>query len=256
MTTTVITGSASGMGAATKQRLAADGHRVIDIDIRDADIIADLSQPDARQRALDEVLARCEGRLDRLVLCAGVGGHIGDNELVVSVNYFGTITLLDGLLGALELGQAPSAVVIGSNSAKMVPAIDDYPAVAAMLDGDEAEARRLCAEIPVGDLVYMATKNALGRAVRRRAPEWGKRGVRLNAVAPGPIVTALLQGGLDTPGTGDAIRALPVPLDRFGEPAEVASVIAFMLSREASYMHGSIVYVDGGCDAGIRPDGY
>jgi NAD(P)-dependent dehydrogenase (short-subunit alcohol dehydrogenase family) len=102
----------------------------------------------------------------------------------------------------------------------------------------------------------MATKNALGRAVRRRAPEWGRRGVRLNAVAPGPIMTALLEGALKTPGTGDAIRALEVPLGRFGESEEVAGVIAFMLSREASYMHGSIVYVDGGCDAAMRPESY
>ncbi len=98
------------------------------------------------------------------------------------------------------------------------------------------------------------------KATRWPSGHWGLteklKSSGLQTVAPGPIVTALLQGGLDTPGTGDAIRALPVPLDRFGEPSEVAGVIAFMLSREASYMHGSIVYVDGGCDAGIRPDGY
>ena len=175
---------------------------------------------------------------------------------MVSVNYFGTVTMLDGLRESLERGTEPAAVVISSNSAKMVPVLDESPAVAAMLEGDEAEARRLCADIPVGDLVYMATKNALGRAVRRRAPEWGKSGVRLNAVAPGPIVTALLEGALETPQTGDAIRNLALPLGRFGQPAEVAGLISFLLGPGASYMHGSIVYVDGGCDAALRPDGY
>lgn len=256
MATIALTGSASGMGAAARERLAAEGHQVIGIDIRDADIIADLSRPDGRSAALDQIRARCSGKLDGLVLCAGVGGHVGDNELVVSVNYFGTVTMLDGLRESLERGTEPAAVVISSNSAKMVPVLDESPAVAAMLEGDEAEARRLCADIPVGDLVYMATKNALGRAVRRRAPEWGKSGVRLNAVAPGPIVTALLEGALETPQTGDAIRNLALPLGRFGQPAEVAGLISFLLGPGASYMHGSIVYVDGGCDAALRPDGY
>lgn len=242
------------MGAAARERLTAEGHQVIGIDLREAEIIADLSQPKGRRAALEGLGAQWGGRLDRLVLCAGVGGHVGDNELVVSVNYFGTVALLDGLREYLERGREPAAVVVGSNSAKLLPVLDESPAVAAMLAGDEAGARRLCAGVPSGDLVYMATKNAIGRAVRRRAAEWGRSGVRLNVVAPGPIVTALLEGALETPVTGDAIRALELPLGRFGEPAEVAGLISFLLSREASYMHGSVVYVDGGCDAALRPD--
>jgi NAD(P)-dependent dehydrogenase (short-subunit alcohol dehydrogenase family) len=206
--------------------------------------------------ALEQVLKRCGGALDRLVLCAGIGGHTGDNQKIASLNFFGTLTMLDGLRDALAAGTEPSAVVIGSNSARFVPAVDEFPAVAAMLDGDEALARKLCAEIPSGDLVYMATKNALTRAVRRRAPEWGKKGVRLNAVAPGPIKTALLEGALEAPASGEAIRQLPLPLDRFGEPEEAASLIVFLLSGGASYIHGSVFYVDGGCDAVLRPDAF
>jgi NAD(P)-dependent dehydrogenase (short-subunit alcohol dehydrogenase family) len=256
MATTVITGSASGIGAATRALLEAGGHEVTGIDIRDAEIIADLSQPEGRAAALEQALKRCGGALDRLVLCAGIGGHTGDNQKIASLNFFGALTMLDGLRELLAAGTEPSAVVIGSNSARFVPAVDGFPAVAAMLDGDETLARKLCAEIPSGDLVYMAAKNALTRAVRRRAPEWGKKGVRLNAVAPGPIKTALLEGALEAPASGEAIRQLPLPLGRFGEPEEAASLIVFMLSGGASYIHGSVFYVDGGCDAGLRPDAF
>ena len=106
MPTTVITGSASGIGAATAALLRANGHRLITVDLRDADILADLSTPAGRSGALAqvmvEVLARCDGRLDGLVLCAGLGAQVDPASLVVSVNYFGAVELLDGLLPALQ----------------------------------------------------------------------------------------------------------------------------------------------------------
>ena len=107
-----------------------------------------------------------------------------------------------------------------------------------------------------GDLAYLASKNALGKAVRARAMKWGECGVRINAVAPGPVLTPLLQGSLDTPGTGDAVRALKVPLGRYGEPREIAGLIAFLLGDQAAFIQGSVYYIDGGIDAAMRPNGY
>jgi NAD(P)-dependent dehydrogenase (short-subunit alcohol dehydrogenase family) len=123
-----------------------------------------------------------------------------------------------------------------------------------MLAGDEGEARRLAEDDCSGQLVYMLSKNAVGTAVRRRSAEWGDAGVRLNAVAPGPIETPLLQGGLDTPGIGDAIREFKVPVGRWGRPEEVAEVVAFLMGRHGGFVHGAIWYVDGGADALARPE--
>lgn len=256
MGTIAITGSATGIGAATRKRLEADGHRLIGVDVKSAEVIADLSSAEGRRLAISEVLTRSAQRLDGLVLCAGLGGHIKDNARVLSVNYFGAVDLLDGLLPALRAGSAPAAVVICSNSAQLSPDFGSQPVVAAMLAGDEAEARRIAADGLMGQLVYMASKHALGCAVRRRAAAWGDAGVRLNAVAPGPVRTPLLQGGLDTPGDGDMIRAFKVPIGRFGEPEEIAGVVRFLLGPECSFVHGSIWYADGGADASLRPDRY
>jgi NAD(P)-dependent dehydrogenase (short-subunit alcohol dehydrogenase family) len=98
------------------------------------------------------------------------------------------------------------------------------------------------------------SKLALSRAVRQRVGEWGGRVVRLNAIAPGPIDTPLLQGGLDDPELGPLIEAFPVPLDRRASADEIAAVAQFLLSDGASYVHGSIVFCDGGSDALARPD--
>jgi NAD(P)-dependent dehydrogenase (short-subunit alcohol dehydrogenase family) len=92
--------------------------------------------------------------------------------------------------------------------------------------------------------------------VRRRACKWGDARIRLNGVAPGPVRTPLLQGALDDPETGDAVRNLNVPIGRWGEPDEVAALVAFLLGPEARWIHGSIYYIDGGNDAAIRPDRY
>ncbi len=78
----------------------------------------------------------------------------------------------------------------------------------------------------------------------------------MNAVAPGPVDTPLLQGGLETPGDGDAIRAFKVPLGRFGRPEEIAGVVKFLLGPAASFVHGAVWYADGGADANVRPDRY
>lgn len=71
----------------------------------------------------------------------------------------------------------------------------------------------------------------------------------------GPIDTPLLQGGLDDPELGPLIEALPVPLDRRASADEIAAVAEFLLSDDAAYVHGSIVFCDGGSDALVRPDG-
>ena len=85
---------------------------------------------------------------------------------------------------------------------------------------------------------------------------WAEAGVRINAVAPGPVMTPLLQGDMDDPLTGEAVRQLKVPLGRMGEPHEIAELIAFLLGPLASWITGSIYYIDGGIDAEIRPDQY
>jgi NAD(P)-dependent dehydrogenase (short-subunit alcohol dehydrogenase family) len=256
MTTTVITGSGSGIGAATRAKLESQGHEVIGVDLRGAEIVADLGTPDGRASAVAAILERSGGTIDRMVLAAGIGGHASPGSLVVAINYFGLVELLDGCFEALQKGSAPAAIAMCSNSAKMLPMMEDSPAVAAMLDGDETRAITEIEKLASGDLAYLASKNAVGKAVRRRAQRWGSAGVRLNAVAPGPVMTPLLQGGLDTPGTGDAIRALEIPVGRFGEPSEIAELIAYMLGPDAGFIHGSVFYIDGGCDAQIRPDGY
>ncbi len=96
--TTVITGSASGIGAATRKRLEDEGHGVIGIDIRNAEVIADLSTQEGRQTAVSAVLEKCEGHLDRLVVSAGLGAHTRPPSLIASVNYFGAVEVVDGLL--------------------------------------------------------------------------------------------------------------------------------------------------------------
>jgi len=112
MPTTLVTGSASGIGAATALALQAAGHTVIGVDLRNADITGDLSSAAGRQAIVAQALERCGGTLDGLVLCAGLGAQTQPASLVTSVNYFGAGGLLDGLLPALQKGTNSVAVVI------------------------------------------------------------------------------------------------------------------------------------------------
>lgn len=249
--TVVVTGSASGIGAAVRRRLEADGATVIGVDLGDTEVVADLSGPDGRRAAVAAVAERADGRLDGLVACAGVGPQVRPVDLIVRVNYFGAVEVLDGLLPLLRAGRDPAAAVIASNSAGIIPA--DPVLLEAMLAGDEEAAVEAAGRVD-GASAYGASKLALARAVRRRAGSCGEAGVRLNAVAPGPVLTPLLQGSLDDPKLGPLVDALPVPLGRRAEPDEIAAVVAFLLDPTNAYIHGSVLFVDGGTDALLRPD--
>ena len=244
----LVTGAASGLGAAVTARLRARGDRVVTVDLRDSDVNADLGTAGGRADALAAVRSEVGGPFDGLIPCAGLGPQVPDHSLIASVNYFGAMAFLDGC----EMVRGGAAVAISSNSTTIDPTVN-ADLVAAFLDDDEPRARALAADL-AGNSVYASSKVAIARAVRRRVTEWGSRGVRINAVAPGPFRSPLLQEGLDDPVFGPLIEALPVPTGEIGTPDEVAVVIEFLLSPAASYVHGSILFVDGGIDALLRPD--
>lgn len=251
-----LTGAASGIGAALRSQLEAAGERVIGVDLRGAEIDADLSTRAGRAHAIERILSLSGSRLDGLVVCAGLGPQVSSLTSIVSVNYFGAVDLLDALRPALAAAAPSAAVAVSSNSATIVPTADG-PLCLACLEGNEDEARRLAAELD-GSTVYAGSKLALARYVRRNATSaaWAGARVRLNAIAPGAALTPLLQQGLDDERFGEAIRGFPIPLGGFATADQVAAAIAFLLGPAASFCCGTVLYVDGGSDALIRGDRY
>jgi NAD(P)-dependent dehydrogenase (short-subunit alcohol dehydrogenase family) len=250
-----ITGAGSGIGGATVARLVSRGHETLGVDLRNADVEADLGTADGRRIAITRVTDWCNGALDGLVTCAGLAG-LPDRpaSLLVSVNYFGTVELLAGLRDVLAAGTEPAAVAISSNSTTTQPGIA-LALVDACLVGDEAAARAFAGE---GESLsaYPATKLAVARWVRRHAPtpEWAGANIRLNAVAPGATETPLLQEGLDDPFVGPLIEGFQVPIGRRGTPDEIAALVEFLLGPDARFFCGSVVFCDGGTDAATRAD--
>ena len=251
MPVTAVSGSASGIGAAVCAQLRAAGHRIIGIDRANAEVIADLSTRAGRQAAVAQVLEQSGGVLDGLVCCAGIGVTAPSSGLVLAVNYFGVSELLDGLADALAKGEHPAALVIGSVAATHSGA-EQEPMVAAMLAGDEAQALELANTLGQTHLAYAGSKYAVTCAARRKAVQWAPQGIRLNVVAPGAVETPLHQAAKDDARFGKAVREFVAPLGRSGTPEELARVVAFIQSQQASFMTGSVVFVDGGMDAMVR----
>ncbi|BBZ05308.1 NAD-dependent epimerase [Mycolicibacterium chitae] len=263
MGTYAVTGSASGMGQQAAQKLRAAGHTVIGVDLAGAEVVADLSTPAGRTAAAAEVLAAAGGRLDGAVLAAGVGPIPGPGKarIIFEVNYFGVTELLEAWRPALARGAAggtsTKVVVISSNSTTTIPLVPRR-AVRALLGGDAERAARAVrlfgANAP--SIAYGASKIAVSRWVRRRAVTgpWAGEGIRLNALAPGAILTPLLEKQLATPKEAKNIRAFPVPVGGFGAPDQLADWMVFMLSDAADFLCGSVIFVDGGSDAYFRAD--
>ncbi|MEU6753942.1 SDR family oxidoreductase [Spirillospora sp. NPDC046719] len=267
MGTFAVTGSASGMGAASAALLRDAGHTVIGVDLHDADVVADLGTEEGRRTAVQEILAAADGVLDGVAAIAGVGPNMRDAAAVMSINYFGPVALLEGLHPALVRSEAGRAVVIGSNSATTVPLIDEDLAGLA-LAGDEAAARdraRAAQSAMPPEIVEMApsigayatSKFALARWVRRTAvqADWARRGVLLNAIAPGAVLTPLMLGSTGTAAETDPDEfPTPMPLGVFGRPEDIAFWVHQFLKPEARFTTGAVLFVDGGTDAAMRPD--
>jgi NAD(P)-dependent dehydrogenase (short-subunit alcohol dehydrogenase family) len=253
MAVSVVTGSASGIGAAVREQLERAGHRVIGIDRQNADIVADLSTTAGRKAAVQAALAACDGALDGLVCCAGLGPTAPSGSVIVGVNYFGMTELVDGLEGALARGSKPSVVLIGSVAA-VHPGMDKLPMVAAMLAGDEAGALAQADAMAVPQAAYAGSKYAVTVFARRKAVVLGPKGIRLNVIAPGAVETPLLQASRADARYGEAIRNFVAPIGRNSTPDEIANVVSFLQSEQASFVHGTVIFVDGGMDAMSRSD--
>jgi NAD(P)-dependent dehydrogenase (short-subunit alcohol dehydrogenase family) len=247
-----VTGSAGGLGGAIRRRIEGAGHRVIGVDVRDAEVVADLASAEGRAAACRAVAEQAGGPLDGLVVAAGIGGSTSaPPSMVARINYFGAVGLLEGLHDCLLDGELHAAVAIVSNSATALP-VTDSSLVDACLAGDEDGAAAV-AEGADGETVYAHSKLALGRKLRRLAIEWAPT-VRVNGVAPGPVLTPLTEATLQHPVTGELIKAFPVPMDRWGEKDEIAEATWFLLSPQSSWTTGAVLFVDGGTDALLNPD--
>ncbi|TDP59772.1 SDR family oxidoreductase [Aminicella lysinilytica] len=196
----------------------------------------------------------CPDGLDGLICNAGVSGASGNLPLIISLNYFGSVRLARGVEGLLEKKKG-CCIITSSNTISQGAGRRD---IADLLNniGDEKMiceiVKKLDAkDVYVGNSIYVATKYALARWVRRVSSSWAARGVRVNAVAPGNIQTPMtkaLQGS-----AREALNALPIPTmygkESLMPPEQIAGVFAFLTSPEAMGVNGNVMFFDGGTDA-------
>ena len=251
MGTYVITGGASGIGAAIKQQLETEGHSTLVVDIQEADIMANLGTAQGRNDAIAAIRKATTDGIAGLVASAGVGSHVPDKDLITAVNYFGAVELVDGLRDVLAGSRAP-VLLISSNSAPM-DTNQDY--VQALLAGDESSACNI-AEAMEAQPVYSGSKQALTRWMRHNTQSYAAQGIRLNAIGPGYTRTPLSAAVENDPTYGEAIKQFidSIPVGRPGLPQDMADAASFLLGEKAGFICGAMLFVDGGHDAMLRPD--
>ena len=254
--TYVVTGSASGIGEATATLLREQGHRVIGVDLRNADIEADLSTTLGRDAAIAGVLAASDSKIDGIIAAAGIAAP---KALTVAVNFFGVTALLDGLAATLAGSDAPRIAVVSSMASLQQNSVE---LVDAALSGDEARTLEIAAALEAqgpeaGYLNYPSSKRALSRWVRREsiAPRYAGAGIPVNAVAPGTVVTAMTRDLLASEqGRAMVDSAVPMPLNGHSDAIVIARLLAWLTSEENTHVTGQTIYIDGGADATLRGD--
>ena len=236
--TIVLTGASRGIGHATVKRFSSAGWRVITCSRHpfsehcpweagpEDHVQIDLGDPEARRTGIEEIKKRLGGGpLDALVNNAGISPKGDDNERlntqntneddwkkVFEVNFFAPILLARGLHD--ELALAKGAVVNVTSIA-----------------GGRVH--------PFAGSAYATSKAALASLTREMASDFGPDGIRVNAIAPGEIDTAIL-----SPGTEDLVR--DIPMRRLGKPEEVAKTIYYLCTEMSDYVTGSEIHINGG----------
>lgn len=240
----IVTGAGSGLGRATARRLAEEGASVAAVDLatdaaekvvaeiaetggRARAVTADVSEPASVRTAVDEVAAEL-GRPQIVVNSAGIGGFAHSTEesferwsAILGVNLTGTFLVSQAALPHL-LDGGGAIVNVASNAGLM-----GQPYSAA----------------------YCASKGGVVNLTRALALEYIKRGVRVNAVAPGGMNTPMIAGFSMPEGVDLKAFARVTSSLGYAEPEELAGLIAFVASDDARYMVGSIVSMDGGITA-------
>ncbi|WP_458095664.1 SDR family NAD(P)-dependent oxidoreductase [Roseomonas sp. WA12] len=235
----LLTGASRGIGHATVKRFQGEGWRILTVSrqpfseecrwpgARWGHIQSDLSDPAQVEAMIAEVRDRLpEGRLHALVNNAGIspkgeeGGRLGALETdhavwtsVFNVNLFSTAALARGLFAELRAG---SGSIVNVTS----------------IVGSRVH--------PFAGAAYACSKAALAALTRELAFEFGAHGVRVNAIAPGEIDTAIL-----SPGTEDIVER-QIPMRRLGTAEEVAETILFLCSGASSYVNGAEIHINGG----------
>jgi NAD(P)-dependent dehydrogenase (short-subunit alcohol dehydrogenase family) len=255
--TYVVTGAASGIGKATTERLRADGHTVVGVDLKDTDVTVDLSTDEGRAALVERVGELTGGRVDAVLAVAGL---VAAKPVTVAVNYFGAKATLEGLRPLLAGSDAPRAVVVASLAALEET---DGGLLEKLLADDEpgalAEAERIgtAANAAGSSPIYTTTKLAIARWVRAHAkdPEWAGAGIALNAVAPGVIETPMTLAALQTPEGRAALDAgAPSPLNGPAAPATApAALLTWLASAENTHVTGQVIFIDGGAESIRRP---
>ncbi len=251
--TSVVTGAASGIGAAVVVLLEARGDRVIGVDLARVEVTADLATAGGRTSMVEQVAALSGGRVDAVIANAGV--LAGDAGEIVRVNHFGAVATLTGLRPLLAQGDAPRAVA--TVSAALLKGYDDA-LVEHCVAGSEADALAWTDAQGLDPVrTYASTKRALARWVRTSSvsPDWAGAGIALNAVAPGVVRTPMTAPLLADAATTELLLELvPMPYGGVTTATPVAALIAFLASAEVGAVTGQVVFADGGGECLERGD--
>ncbi|MEO6043469.1 MAG: SDR family oxidoreductase [Tepidiformaceae bacterium] len=246
----IITGAGSGIGRAAALRMAECGSAIMCADIdggaaqdtaaqiaehggRASAVQLDVSVEEAVKAALRKTVEELGG-LDVIVNNAGIGGALMGWERTISVNLTG---VYHGLFhGAAMLAERGGGAIINTAS------------VAGLVGLTGPTTADLDLPVPEGAGAYVAAKHGVVGLTRQFAVTYGRRGVRVNAVAPGYIetpMTAMVRSDEEY----ERYLASLHPMGRLGQPEEVAAAITFLASKEASFISGVILPVDGGYTA-------